>query len=393
MSPTRNKQHNLEMIAFLGAIALFCSTLEYLIPKPIPFLRLGLSNLPLMLSFPLLGWKGYIWLLLLKVIGQGFVNGTAFSYIFVLSLVGTTTSGILMRVLWQLLMNRKKPWCTYVGISAAGALISNCSQIGVAQAAFLGDSVWIIAAPMVAVGLVTSVILGFLANLYATSSTWYAQVSAGQDWPSRYDQVLSGHGSYHFDKRSVPVLLGLAMLPAIFFQSSVLLMAIQYIACIILSLAAGRKFRILPALLLTLSMVVVQVIQPMGKVLFSIWSLPITQGALLLGLRKALVLLAMIQISLYMTSGRPDLPGQLGKLMSVQLSYFGQFSQQWKQAMGSNGKNFLLKLDDLFFDACSQAPQESNSQSKIPSTALGISLLVVLYILFAIQFVISSNIT
>ncbi|NBK25683.1 MAG: heptaprenyl diphosphate synthase, partial [Spirochaetia bacterium] len=36
-------------IAFVAAATLLLSTLEYLIPKPLPFLRLGLANLPILL--------------------------------------------------------------------------------------------------------------------------------------------------------------------------------------------------------------------------------------------------------------------------------------------------------------------------------------------------------
>ena len=37
-------------IALLGAFCLFLSTIEYMIPKPMPFMRIGIVNLPLMLA-------------------------------------------------------------------------------------------------------------------------------------------------------------------------------------------------------------------------------------------------------------------------------------------------------------------------------------------------------
>ena len=39
-----------EVAAFFGALCLFFATVEYLFPRPVPFLRLGLSNLPILLA-------------------------------------------------------------------------------------------------------------------------------------------------------------------------------------------------------------------------------------------------------------------------------------------------------------------------------------------------------
>ena len=37
-------------IAILGAFCLFLSAIEYMIPKPMPFMRIGLTNVPLLLA-------------------------------------------------------------------------------------------------------------------------------------------------------------------------------------------------------------------------------------------------------------------------------------------------------------------------------------------------------
>lgn len=43
-----------DIIALLAALALMLSSIEYIIPKPVPFLRLGLANLPVLISLGLL---------------------------------------------------------------------------------------------------------------------------------------------------------------------------------------------------------------------------------------------------------------------------------------------------------------------------------------------------
>ncbi len=72
--------------ALLAAFCMFLSILEYLIPKPLPFMRIGLANLPVLLSLVLLPVRGTALVVFLKVLGQGLINGTLFSYIFVFQL-------------------------------------------------------------------------------------------------------------------------------------------------------------------------------------------------------------------------------------------------------------------------------------------------------------------
>ncbi|HRV24098.1 MAG TPA: Gx transporter family protein, partial [Sphaerochaeta sp.] len=107
MSPTDRK------ISFIAASTLLLSSLEHLIPKPLPFLRLGLANLPLLLILQSIDYPSYFFILLLKAIGQGMVSGTLFSYLFLISLAGTMSSGYAMKLLKGLLKNR----VSLVGIS------------------------------------------------------------------------------------------------------------------------------------------------------------------------------------------------------------------------------------------------------------------------------------
>ena len=73
------------LIAFFASLCLFLSAVEYVIPKPLPFMRLGLANMPLVLALYVFGAKEILLLVLLKILGQGFITGTLFSYIFLFS--------------------------------------------------------------------------------------------------------------------------------------------------------------------------------------------------------------------------------------------------------------------------------------------------------------------
>jgi heptaprenyl diphosphate synthase len=426
----RTQLPQLELTAFLAAVALFCSTLEYLIPKPLPFIRLGLANLPLMLSFPLLSWKSYLWLLLLKVIGQGFVNGTLLSYVFVLSVAGTATSGLFMRILWQAGgMERRyrrhrlkpegetdrrtdvgsgtterrsrqtveeciPPVFSYIGISAAGALVSNCSQILTAQLMFFGNAIWVIAAPMLAAGLVTSVLLGWMANVYVGRSDWYASLLAGSGTPSRYRRIFESTGSWRPDARCVPVGIGLALLPAIFFQKSLVFLAVDALLAISLSVSVGRRFKPLPNLLVLVTMVLVHLCQPSGKVLWNFGWITLTEGALQEGLRKALILIGMVYVSQFMTVGKPDLPGKLGKLLAIQLAYFGAFSRSWRnEDDAQERRNLIDRIDGLLERVGTEDAHTPNTGRNGDTDRnmnrtwliIGITILLVMYALLGIQ--------
>ena len=41
------------LVALAAAVCLFLASIEYVIPKPLPFLRIGLANLPLLLALDL----------------------------------------------------------------------------------------------------------------------------------------------------------------------------------------------------------------------------------------------------------------------------------------------------------------------------------------------------
>ena len=77
-----------ETVALLAALALFHSSIEYIIPKPLPFLRLGIANLPILISLYILRPKQIIVLVAIKIIAQAFIYGTLFSYIFLFSCAG-----------------------------------------------------------------------------------------------------------------------------------------------------------------------------------------------------------------------------------------------------------------------------------------------------------------
>jgi heptaprenyl diphosphate synthase len=157
-------------IAILAAFSLFLSTVEYMIPKPLPFLRIGLANLPTMIGLALFSLPEFLILVTLKIAGQGLINGTLFSYIFIYSAGGSIASSLMMYFLYKLFHNK----ISYIGISLVGAMTSNSVQLLLAQYLLFGSSIWIIAPPFLLMGLVSSILLGIFVNHFTGRSRWYS---------------------------------------------------------------------------------------------------------------------------------------------------------------------------------------------------------------------------
>jgi heptaprenyl diphosphate synthase len=162
-----------KLVPLAAAVCLFLSTIEYIIPRPLPFLRLGLANLPLLVALDLLPFGPFLLLIALKILGQALIQGSLFSVLFLFSAAGTLASGLIMYGAHRLFGGRM----SLIGISILGALASNLSQLALARRFVFGPSAWLIAPPFLLVGLATSIALGVLAQLYRRRSVWLKKMA------------------------------------------------------------------------------------------------------------------------------------------------------------------------------------------------------------------------
>ncbi|RPJ06957.1 MAG: heptaprenyl diphosphate synthase [Spirochaetaceae bacterium] len=168
---TRKAIDSERLVAFLAGFALFLATIEYAIPKPLPFLRLGIANLPILIALRRLPLKDLLVLVGIKLLVQGFYSGTLFSYIFVLSACGGIASGAIM-VLAALLPPGK---VSLAGCSLLGAFASNAVQLAVAGFFIFGQGVFVIAPPFLLLGTISSFLLGFFAEQFVQKSAWVSK--------------------------------------------------------------------------------------------------------------------------------------------------------------------------------------------------------------------------
>jgi len=158
-------------LALLGAFCFFLSTIEFMIPKPMPFMRIGIANLPLMLALDIFTFPAFLMLVGIKVFGQALITGTLFSYVFLFSLAGTFLSALSMYALRRLLGPGR---VTFIGVGTLGAMMSNVSQLALAWFFIFGNSVRFIAPPFLGAGLITGISLGIFCEVFSRRSSWYA---------------------------------------------------------------------------------------------------------------------------------------------------------------------------------------------------------------------------
>ncbi|MDR2392545.1 MAG: Gx transporter family protein [Treponema sp.] len=158
--------------ALLGGFCLFLSTLEYLIPKPLPFMRLGLANVPLMLALDIVRLKYLALLVLIKILGQAIISGTLVSYICVFSLASTCAATTAMYLLRRLFSPKH---LSFIGISVIGALCSNGAQLILAQVFIFGSGVQFLVPPFLIAGIITGTSLGIFCETFISRSRWYHQ--------------------------------------------------------------------------------------------------------------------------------------------------------------------------------------------------------------------------
>ena len=167
--PSKDLKDSQEIVAFLGALCLFLSTIEYLIPKPLPFFRLGLANLPLILGLGFLSLPDLLLVFLLKVLGQAMVNGTLASYVFLFSFAGSAASLLSMMLMYRLGGRR----ISLIGVSLSGAMLSSLVQTLLAVSFVFGRSALVIAPFFLGSGLLTGLLVGVFATQFSQRSLWF----------------------------------------------------------------------------------------------------------------------------------------------------------------------------------------------------------------------------
>ncbi len=344
--------------------------LELSIPKPV-FIRLGFSNSPLLAAlycgFTL---PEFAYLTLLKILLQGIINGTLFSYAFVLSAAGGLSSAAAMYIVYRAFSGSSRGLhrgagqetksggkrtifpefsISMITVSEVGAFVSNTVQIFVSRF-FLGPGVYALSPVILGFGIVSSFVLGLLTQLFCSNSEFLKTIQE----PSFFAAFLPKPAKPMTQKtktdRLVKILVSSTCLVTCFFTENVTLSGVMSFFLLIACLSTKRKIRVWPVAWTIFRTVAISLFVPAGRVLFSLGRLAVTQDSIFLGLHRSFVILSTTFYSRLLVPKPNEVESAFkpGSVMYLSMDYFKEVSELWYKRLE---KNIYKRIDNTLLTA------------------------------------------
>jgi len=363
-----------DVTALLAAFCFFLSAVEYMLPKPLPFMRLGIANLPILLAVDLLPFRWFLLLAAAKVVGMSIISGTLFSYVALFSLAGTMVAALVMRGIRKSGRQAVSP----VGISIAGAVTSNAIQMLIARYVIFGEVAWLIAPLFLATGLITGTAMGLFAAHFAANSQWYACALKGTEFsppassgtqssdtaarrPKQKSARAQRRDSRRMKRREAyearinavySALAGIAVAVFFLFQRGLFPKTIFLVGFILWAWLAGKRFSLSSTLVVSLGIVAANLLIPSGRVLARIGPLAITELALIEGISKALTFEGLMYLSKAAIMPSLRFPGRFGIIIAQAFRYYDRIIEYRE---GLRPKSFVRDIDLLLQKVWAQA--------------------------------------
>lgn len=164
-SPLKDK---LIELSFYTACASTIAIAESLIPKPFPFLKIGLANVVIILLLMKHKDLSAFLVIIAKVILSGFFLGSLLMPTTIIGLASGLTSLVLM-----LVVRKYSLGLSWVGISILGAIAHNITQIIVVRLMIIySNSIFDLIPILLVLGLGTGTITGLIASVLKQRLTW-----------------------------------------------------------------------------------------------------------------------------------------------------------------------------------------------------------------------------
>ena len=310
-------------VALFAAISLFCAMVEMVIPKP-GFVRIGLSNIPVMLalycSFSL---SEYSLLVIVRLILQAVLNGTLVSYAFILSASAGLSSATVMYITYRYFEKKDKvARVSFVTVGEAGAFVSNLVQIYVSHF-FLGNGVYALTPLILGCGIVTSFVLGLFTSRFCEKSEFMRTIRDVTFFAAFIpdDKVMTSR--IRFD-RILKIVISVVV------SGGICLMFLC--ACI----AAKRHLRLWPVVWTIFRTVFISVLVPSGRIIFSTGILTVTQDSVILGLERSFAILSSCWFSRFIIPTRDEIDGALrpDSIAYMTFAHFKEITEQWYKTDG-----------------------------------------------------------
>jgi len=136
---------------------------DSLLPRPIPFIKLGLANIPAVISAARLGMRPTLALNTARSLAVALITGSLATPAFAMSMAGAVASALVMGA-----ASRAYPgFFSMTGVSICGACASMLGQLAVASAVLPGLPVRMLALPVSLWAVVSGAVVGLAAGLLA----------------------------------------------------------------------------------------------------------------------------------------------------------------------------------------------------------------------------------
>lgn len=148
-------------VALFAGLSSFLAVFENFIPMPIPFLRIGISNIPVSLGFTLFNFKDLLFIVLFKAVFSHLFRGTLFSYVFLIALSGNLLFIFISFPFYLIFRN----YISFISLGLIGSLSHNLGQILVSFIFLPVKSALLIGYFIVSIGLIFGFANGFICNI------------------------------------------------------------------------------------------------------------------------------------------------------------------------------------------------------------------------------------
>ncbi len=296
-----------------------------ILPRFLPFFRLGLANVVILLSLEL-DFTTFILLAVLKSVSSSLMGGTLFSPFFLISFFQSILSALAMRTAYKLF---SKKIISLYGLSVLGAAVSALVQIFLSSI-YLGQGTFALLGPMLIFNVVSGLFVAFVAQSQKVNDYIEKMYDVGGRTLAESENE-SENKKQMLQKKPLQIIFLFFLIgfsASLFFIKSIAVLSVAFVAGFILQKICGRKIFILPHISLWIFIFIAAIFLPNGQVLFKIWRISITRGAMLLALRKALTLSAVSALSQCAVCIKPSQKS----IFALILQYYGLMSDFFRKS-------------------------------------------------------------
>ena len=322
----QNNLQNKNELAYLCALTLLFSYAELILPRILPFFRLGLANTVILIALDL-NFTSYLLLSILKATAASLTGGTLFSPFFMISLLQSLASALVMRLLYKVI---SKKLISLYGISVAGSAVSAFIQIFLTSL-YIGAGTFALLGPMLIFNTASGILTAFFCEKSGIKESYNYIEENSAKLKTEYSDFVANEKPA---RKGLQIFFAAILITAsvsVFFIKNLILLAFVFTISLLAQKLAKRKIFLIPHISMWLFIFISAVFLPNGKVLCKIWNFSITEAALLMGLQKALTLStvsALSQCAVCLKPGRKTLLG-------LSLDYYKIMSDRFRNAQGS----------------------------------------------------------